>query len=197
MKYSNIQKQQNEIITIFKQDHELIAILTYLSEIELPHFYIIAGAVFQTIWNYYDHNPLHFKNKDIDIIYYDQNHLEKEDEEALKRKITDHFELLGLHYTFDIHNEARMHLWKKENENQQLRYIEHAEEAIGSLIATVQAIGITLDKGVINIYAPYGFSDIFSKTIRPIKQIGNTKERYEKKVASWQKKFSNLTVIEW
>ena len=49
----------------------------------------------------------------------------------------------------------------------------------------------------IKVYAPYGLSDIFSRTIRPIKHKDNSKELYDKKVASWQKRFEKLNIIEW
>lgn len=56
---------------------------------------------------------------------------------------------------------------------------------------------ITKENGQIKVYAPYGLSDIFSRTIRPIKHKGNSQELYNKKVASWQSRFSNLNIIEW
>ena len=49
----------------------------------------------------------------------------------------------------------------------------------------------------IKIYAPYGLSDIFSKTISPIKHKYNTKDIYNKKVKSWHERFENLNIIEW
>ena len=51
--------------------------------------------------------------------------------------------------------------------------------------------------GEIKIFAPYGLNDIFTRTIRPIKHIGNSETIYNKKVESWQKRFSNLNIIEW
>ncbi len=61
-----------------------MTILNYISKLELPNFYIVAGSVFQTIWNYYDNKPLNYKIKDIDIIYYDSNNISKESEKNLK-----------------------------------------------------------------------------------------------------------------
>ena len=72
-----------------------------------------------------------------------------------------------------------------------------SEDAINKWIATVHAIGITKEKGEIKVYAPFGLSDIFSKTIRPIKHKYNTKDIYEDKVNNWKEKFDNLTIIEW
>ena len=50
-------------------------ILDYVSELKLPNFYIAAGSIFQTIWNYYDNRDLNFGIKDIDVIYYDASDL--------------------------------------------------------------------------------------------------------------------------
>lgn len=197
MRYKTIYEQTEEFISILKQNKDLMIILDYIYKLKLPNFYIAAGSIFQTIWNYYDNKPLNFGIKDIDIIYYDSNNLSKEDEKELENKITNYFKTLNLHYEFDIHNEARMHLWKKENENKNINQYKNSEDAIDQWIATVHSIGITKENDNIKIYAPYGLSDIFSRTIRPIKHKTNSKELYDKKVESWQKRFDNLNIIEW
>ncbi len=102
-----------------------------------------------------------------------------------------------MNYKFDVHNEARMHLWKKEKNNKNIKQYKNSEDAISQWIATVHAIGITKKNDDIEIYAPYGLSDIFSRTIRPIKHKGNSKELYDNKVAVWKERFENLNIIEW
>ncbi|MCI5807294.1 MAG: nucleotidyltransferase family protein [Firmicutes bacterium] len=197
MRYKSINEQNETFIKIIKQNSDLVTILDYIYELKLPNFYIAAGSVFQTIWNYYDNKPLNFGIKDIDIIYYDPINLSKESEQKLEKTIEDHFKKAGLNYELDIHNEARMHLWKKDNENKNIDQYKNSEDAIDQWIATVHAIGITKENNEIKVYAPYGLSDIFSKTIRPIKHKNNSKELYNKKVASWQKRFENLNIVEW
>ncbi|MDE5539957.1 MAG: nucleotidyltransferase family protein [Bacilli bacterium] len=112
-------------------------------------------------------------------------------------KIINYFKKLNIDYEFDVHNEARMHLWKKSNESKNINQYKNSEDAIDKWIATVHSIGITKEEDEIKIYAPYGLSDIFSRTIRPIKHKDNSKELYEKKVKSWSNRFENLTIIEW
>ena len=197
MRYKSINEQNETFIKIIKQNSDLVTILDYIYDLKLPNFYIAAGSVFQTIWNYYDNKPLNFGIKDIDIIYYDPINLSKESEQKLEKTIEDHFKKAGLNYELDIHNEARMHLWKKDNENKNIDQYKNSEDAINQWIATVHAIGITKENNEIKVYAPYGLSDIFSKTIRPIKHKNNSKELYNKKVASWQKRFENLNIVEW
>ena len=197
MRYKSINEQNETFIKIIKQNSDLVTILDYIYELKLPNFYIAAGSVFQTIWNYYDNKPLNFGIKDIDIIYYDPINLSKESEQKLEKTIEDYLKKAGLNYELDIHNEARMHLWKKDNENKNIDQYKNSEDAIDQSIATVHAIGITKENNEIKVYAPYGLSDIFSKTIRPIKHKNNSKELYNKKVASWQKRFENLNIVEW
>lgn len=195
--FSCIDDQNELFISILSKNDDLMCILNYICDLELPNFYIAAGSVFQTIWNFYDGVSLNNGIKDIDIIYYDSNNLSKSDEQELEDKIVTHFSEVGLSYEFDIHNEARMHLWKKENENKNIGQYLNSEDAIDKWIATVHAVGITKSNGVIKVYAPYGLSDIFSRTIRPIKHKYNSKDLYDKKVKSWSSRFDNLNIIEW
>lgn len=197
MNNKDIKTQLDCIISIIKQNRDLMAILDYIETLNLPNFYIAAGSIFQTVWNYYDNKPLNYGIKDIDIIYYDGKNLSKEKEQELEDNIQNFFTELGYNYKFDVHNEARMHLWKKENENKEINQYKNSEDAIDKWIATVHAIGITKENEEIKVYAPYGLSDIFSRIIRPIKHKANSKELYDKKVSSWQKRFENLNIIEW
>lgn len=197
MRYKSICEQNEKFISILKQNNDLMLILDYITELNLPNFYIAAGAIFQTVWNYYDNNPLNFGIKDVDIIYYDSENISKESEKVLEDKIINYLNKLGLNYDIDVHNEARMHLWKKENENKNIDQYKNSEDAIDKWIATVHAIGITKENNDIKVYAPYGLSDIFSKTIRPIKHEANSKELYNKKVASWKSRFENINIIDW
>lgn len=196
MNYNDIQSQLNQFIKIINKNKELMEVLNYISDMNFPNFYIAAGALFQTIWNYYDNKPLNFNIKDIDVIYYDKNNITKESEKANEDKVIEYFKKKN-NYKFDVKNEARMHLWKKAKENVDIDQYKNSENAIDQWIATVHAIGITKMNGEIRVYAPYGLSDIFSRTIRPIYHKGNTRELYINKVKKWQERFENLKIIEW
>ena len=197
MQFKTIDEQIKQAILILEKNKDLMDILDYMYELNLPNFYIVAGSVFQTIWNYYDNKPLNYEIKDIDIIYYDDIDLSRESEQELQKEISEHLKKININYEFDVNNEARMHIWKKENENINIDQYKNSEDAIDQWIATVHAIGITKENGNIKIYAPYGLSDIFSKTIRPIKHKYNSKEIYDKKAESWKNRFNNLNIIEW
>lgn len=78
MQFKSINEQLETFIYILKQNKNLMVMLDYISELNLPNFYIDAGSVFQTIWNYYDGRDLNFGIKDIDVIYYNNDDLSVE-----------------------------------------------------------------------------------------------------------------------
>lgn len=198
MNYKTISEQYETFISILEKNKDLMAVLDYITELKLPNFYIAAGSVFQTIWNYYDEKDLNFGIKDIDVIYYNNSDLSVEKDLEYYNIINEYIKSKGFNYEVDVSNEARMHLWKIEhNQGNNVEQYKNSEDAMSKWIATVHAIGITKVNDNIKIYAPYGLSDIYSRTIRPIKHKGNSKELYDKKVASWQNRFDNLNIIEW
>lgn len=197
MQYKSLSEQIETAITILKKNDELMDVLNYTEKLNLSNFYIAAGCVFQTIWNYYDNKDLNYNIKDIDVIYYNNSDLSIETDIKYYNLIKEYCKSKNYAYEIDVSNEARMHLWKKKKYNIDVEPYINSEDAIDRWIATVHAIGITKENDNINIYAPYGLSDIYSKTIRPIKHKYNTKEIYEEKVKSWSSRFDNLNIIEW
>ncbi len=197
MQHKTLYEQNEEIINILKRNNELMGVLDYIDTLKMPNYYIAAGSVFQTIWNYYDNKDLNYNIKDIDVIYYNNKELSADIDTKYYNLINEFCKNKGYKYNIDVSNEARMHIWKKEKYNIDVEPYKSSEDAIDKWIATVHAIGITKKNDEIRIYAPYGLSDIFSKTIRPIKHKYNTKEMYDKKANSWNERFNNLKIIEW
>lgn len=198
MQYEDMCEQEKVVVSILKKNKKLMEILDYVAELGLNDFYLAAGCIFQTIWNYYDGKDLNFGIKDIDIIYYDSSDLSVDVDLEYYKIINRYAKSKHLDYEIDVSNEARMHLWKMEREsNLEVCPYKNSCDAIMRWIATVHAIGITKVNGDIKVYAPYGLSDIFSRTIRPIKHEGNSQELYEKKVLSWQERFSDLRIVPW
>ena len=197
MQYKSLYEQNEKMISILKKNTDLMDVLDYIETLQLPNYYIAAGSIFQTVWNYYDQKDLNYNIKDIDVIYYDNTDLSVEKDIKYYNLINDFCKNKGYKYEIDVSNEARMHLWKKEKFNIDVEPYKCSEDAIDKWIATVHAIGITKENSEIKIYAPYGLSDIYSKTIRPIKHKYNAKEIYDKKASSWNERFDNLNIVEW
>ncbi|KKW72705.1 hypothetical protein VN96_1158 [Lactococcus cremoris] len=183
--------REKELLDILTKNSDLMMILDEISELKLSNWYVAAGSVFQSVWNYLDKNDLMTNVHDIDLVYFDDqiSFIDSvSNDKQLEKSLSEKFP-----YRFDVHNEVYMHLWQN---SKKIPY-ENTENAIERWIATVHAIGISGNSDQFTIFAPYGLDDIFTKTIRPIYHKDNNQELYENKVAKWQERFSDLNIIKW
>jgi hypothetical protein len=162
--------------------------------LNLEQYYIGAGCITQSIWNYLCGFPLDTGIKDIDFVYYDSDlSYDKECEviETVKKLFS------GLPFSIDIKNQARVHLWYEQHFGYPIKPYESLEDAINSWPTTATAIGLRRNAdGEYKIYAPFGLNDLFGLTVRANK-VQITKEIYEKKANRWIAIWPELTVIPW
>lgn len=163
--------------------------------LDLDNYYIGAGCITQTVWNYLSNNPLDYGIKDIDFVYFDDNNLDLEAENEVILKIKNLYSDLKIQ--IDIKNQARVHLWYKSHFGYEIKPYSSLEDAINTWPTTATAIGVRKEKNnEFKVYAPFGLNDLFGKIVRANKaQI--TEEIYKSKVASWTSKWEGLTVIPW
>ena len=184
-------------ISILKKNKNLMDVLDYIDSLNMPNYYIASGALFQTIWNYYDNKDLNYGIKDIDVIYYDNSNITVEKDLKYYELIKEYVDKKGYKYGVDVSNEARMHLYRKKKYGIETKPYKSSEDAIKRWLATINCVGIRKENGKYKVYAPYGLDDIFNKIVRPLKKEENAKDIYYEKVKSWQERFDNLKVIDW
>lgn len=194
----NIQEQLVLFEEIIRKNNRLMEVLNVLenyskSNPNFKNYYVGAGSVNQTVFNYLSNNELDYGIKDFDIVYYDSD-LSYEAED----KIIKDLELLfkDKQILFDIKNEARVHIWYNEKYEDKREPYTSCEDAISKWGATVTCIGIRLEDNKLITFCPYGLNDLFSMTIRPVKTYF-TKKQYEERANRWLKKWPNLKVISW
>ena len=163
-------------------------------DLDLPNCWLVAGTVVQSYWNtMHEFPPLHGVS-DVDLIYFDPNDLTEETEVAHASRISDFFDSLPV--SFDVKNEARVHLWYESRFGYPIRAYTSAENAIDTFPTTAGAIGIRPTGDAIDSYASFGFDDLMNLVVRPNKrQI--TRRIYDKKVARWKSQWPMLNIIEW
>lgn len=189
-------------------DHQLHVLETIISSSELitealeraklsglDNYYIGAGCITQTVWNYLFHKPLDYGIKDIDFIYYDDNNM---DYEAESKVISNLKELYSdFNIEIDVKNQARVHLWYKEHFGYEIAPYKSLEAAINTWPTTATAIGVRIcENNKLKVYAPFGLNDLFGKIVKPNK-VQITEEIYNKKVVNWLMKWPGLTIIPW
>ena len=178
---------------ILKQNEILYNVIEQASDIGLEKYYIGAGCIAQTVWNYQSGIELTSGISDIDFVYFDNSDLSFEAENQTIGRIT---AAIPCKIMLDIKNQARVHLWYKRHFGYDIKPYDSLESAINSWPTTATAVGVRLENAKLKIYAPYGLNDLFGMIVKANKmQI--TKEIYIRKVQKWSAKWPSLIVVPW
>ena len=88
------------------------AILERLPTLQLPDAWLVAGCLFQTVWNLQDGRAPTAGIKDYDLFYFDGGDLSPEAELAVQQRVHACYQELGI--TIEAKNQARVHTWYSE-----------------------------------------------------------------------------------
>lgn len=173
----------------------LLQVLRRAADLNLPGWYLAAGAVTQTVWNMSTNNPPEHGIDDYDLVYFDDSDLSWEAED---REIRKGAQVFGdLPSRVEIRNQARVHLWYAEKFGIPSLQHKSTEGAIRTWLNGPALIGIRLlPGGDWRVFAPWGLADILTLVVRPNPMSGS-RELYDKKTARWQGLWPELTILPW
>jgi len=192
MKKLTVPTQENELIGILLQNKTIVDILERALELNLPNWYLGAGAVAQTIWNYKSNLDLNHGIEDYDLVYFAANLADGEQTDLNMRA-----KKLFSEVNVDFVNQATVHLWYKNEFGKEIQPYISTESAINTWPTTSTSIGVTMDSaGSLKIYAPFGLDDLFSLTVRANK-ILITENIYYYKAKKWKSTWNQLNIIPW
>ncbi|SFK38622.1 hypothetical protein SAMN04487936_112136 [Halobacillus dabanensis] len=160
----------------------------------LENYYLGAGVITQSVWNYLHGYPPSYGIGDADIIYFDEKGTLDEEqklEERLNKRLGD------LPFSIDVTNEALVHFWYEEKFGKSISPYTSAEAAIDTWPTTASAVGVKRGRaGEFSIYAPFGLEDLFAMVVRPNKRL-ITEDVYRKKAEKWKARWPDLTITPW
>ena len=99
----------NRFAAIIRADPGLMHLLTCLRTLDLPQWRLVAGCLYQTVWNALTDRPRGAGIKDYDVIYFDADDLSWEAEDAVIRRVAAATQdCVG---PVQVRNQSRVHLW--------------------------------------------------------------------------------------
>jgi hypothetical protein len=157
---------------IIRADPDLMHLLRRLRSIRLPQWRLVAGCLYQTVWNVLTGRPRRTGIKDYDLIYFDNGDLSWEAEDAVIQRVAAATQdCLG---PVEVRNQARVHLWFETRFGCVYPQLSCADEALRYYASVVHAVGVRLeDDGRLDIAAPFGLDDLFAMVIRPNHMLDN------------------------
>ena len=158
--------------TIVRSDPDLMKLLDRLRSVRLPQWRIVAGCLYQTVWNVLTGHPRGTGIKDYDLIYFDGDDLSWETEDkAIQRVAAATRDCVG---PVEVRNQARVHLWFETRFGCAYPQLAGADEALRYYASIVHAVAVRLeDDGRLDIAAPFGLDDLFAMVIRPNRMLDN------------------------
>ena len=171
------------------------ALTDRLAELGLPDCYLAAGCLCQTVWNYMSGFPPSHGIVDYDVFYCDLSDLSWEGEDRVIRRCTAAFADLGV--DVQVRNQARVHLWYPEKFGVPQEPLHSTGEGIDGFLTRCSAHGLRKSAGGgYDVYAPFGFDDVFEMVVRP-NHVHDLPQRYREKANRWQRTWPRITVMPW
>jgi len=154
------------------------AILDRWSALALPNGWLVAGCLFQTVWNLQARRVPHAHIKDYDLFYFDAS----DTSESAEQDRQAHAEaVLGdLGITVDVSNQARVHVWYESYFGHPCQELRSACEGIDRFLILATCVGIRPGE----IYAPHGLTLLYDG-ILSMNPLTPYRDLFERKAASY------------
>jgi uncharacterized protein len=190
-----IDQQVAHFRAALRRNRTLTEVLARAAAMNLPSWYLVAGCLYQTVWNVVTGQPPEAGILDYDLAYFDGSDLSWDGEDAVIGAGRQAF--AGLPAPVQIRNQARVHLWYEHKFGVPCHPHQSAEAAIDTFEATTACLGVRLQSGGRwRIYAPHGLADVFNLVVRPNPMLA-PRHVYQAKTARWREQWPSLTVLPW
>ena len=166
-------------------------ILRRLPELGLVQAYLVAGCVYQAVWNRLSGFAPAAMVKDYDVFYFDDSDLSYAAEDAAIRRAEALFADLGAE--IELKNQARVHLWYPQRFGSAYPQLQSTRDGIDRYLVTCTCVGIAAGTG--EIYAPYGLDELWDGLLRP-NPVNLQPGRFREKAQSYRVRWPWLRIVE-
>ena len=186
---------QHRFETIIRADPDLMLLLVRLRSVGLPQWRLVAGCLYQTVWNHLTGRPRGTEIKDYDLTYFDADDLSWEAEDAIIRRVG--AATRGCVGPVEVRNQARVHRWFAARFGVRYDTLASADEALQRYASVVHAIGIRLEEDDrFDVAAPFGLEDLFGMIVRPNRVLDNATS-HTSKAQRAKTIWPEITVVPW
>ena len=178
-----------ELVEWAQADPVNAEILRRLPALGLEQAYLVAGCVYQAVWNRQAGLLPGSRIKDYDIFYVDGSDLSYEAEDAVIRRAAALF--ADLEAEIELKNQARVHLWYPERFGAAYPQLTSTRDGIDRYLVACTCVGIKAE--TLEVYAPYGLEELWAGILRP-NPVNLQIERFREKAASYQARWPWLQI---
>ncbi|MDB5473584.1 MAG: hypothetical protein JWP99_887 [Devosia sp.] len=187
--------QNAALRTIILAQPALMQVLEGLRTMALPDHMLVAGAIYNEVWNALTGRPSLYGVSDIDVFYFDASDTGWDAEDRTIKAVQTLFSSLPV--PVQVRNQARVHLWFEEKFGSPFAPLTSSTEMLSRFASRTHAVGARLRAdGTIDVVAPFGLDDLFSFRLVPNPVLDNRlthARKSERAKAMWPE----LIIIPW
>lgn len=180
-------EQRAALETIIRASPLLMGALEGARNLALPDTLLVAGAVYNTVWNALTARPPLHGIADVDLFYFDPDDLSYEAEDRVIQAAADRF--AGLPVPVQLRNQARVYLWFPQHFGIDYPPLASSAEGVDRFTTRAHAIGLRLaEDGSLLMHAPFGLDDLFAFRLRPNRRLDNAathRAKAARALANW------------
>jgi hypothetical protein len=167
------------------------AILERWPQLALPDGWLVAGCLFQTVWNLKSGLPADARIKDYDLFYFDAADLSEAGEQHVQARVE--AALADLAITVEATNQARVHLWYEDHFGHPYPQLHSACDGIDRFLVPSTCVGMRPANEGWDIYAPNGLAILYDGILTP-NPLTNHTALFEAKARSYRERWPWLTI---
>ena len=160
---------QRRFVSETLQNPHNAALLERLPFLGLPDAWLVAGCLFQTVWNLRSGMAPTANIKDYDLFYFDASDLSEAAEQQVQARVTALFADRPI--TVEAKNQARVHLWYEQWFGHPYDALESARQGIDRFLVPCTCVGLQpaaqVSTDAPTLYAPYGLQELYAGILRP------------------------------
>jgi uncharacterized protein len=164
------------------------AILERWSDLALPDGWLVAGCLFQTVWNLQAGRPPESGIRDYDLFYFDAADLGEAAERAVQARVDAVLGDLGV--ALEAINQARVHLWYETDFGHPYAALHSSRDGIDRFLVPCTCVGVRPDE----VHAPYGLDALYRGELA-MNPLTPHRDLFEAKAASYRARWPALTIV--
>jgi uncharacterized protein len=169
------------------------AILEAWDDLRLVDGWLVAGCLFQTVWNLRAGRAPEAGIKDYDIFYFDAGDLSGAAEAAVQARVERVLGSLGV--PIEVKNQARVHLWYEAHFGHAYPQLASAKEGIDRFLIPSTCVGVRRTGTGFEVHAPNGLAALYEGVLTP-NPLTPHLPLFREKAASYRSRWEWLQVRE-
>lgn len=171
---------------ILRNDHNR-AILDRWQGLDLPEGWLVAGCLFQTVWNLQSGRAPEADIKDYDLFYFDASDLSTASEQQRQADVQAKLADLGI--AVEVVNQARVHTWYEADFGHAYSPLGSACEGIERFLVPCTCVGVRPNA----VYAPYGLETLYEGLVT-MNPLSPHRDLFDRKATSYKTRWPWLSV---